>query len=198
MYGLGKYADEERRRVGRPTSEDYKVADETIEWALSHEGYDNEYRHNCRIAAKSEHVDWKRFNLVVSMVASATNYKEKVLEKKAKKEAEAEQFASSEWVSEPKKRSEYTLTIVGTPMFIDNDWGGSTLYRFNDGNGNLLVTFASGSLRHPETHEALSSGSTFVAKATVKAHNEFRGTKQTQLTRVKVLSLVTEEEETVA
>lgn len=197
MFDLSQYAKELRRQFGRPTDSDREAAQQAIEWALSHEGYNNEYRHNCRIAAQAGHVDHKRFNLVVSMIPSATNAREKALEKKAKKGAEAEQFANSEWVSEPKKRSEYTLTIVGNPMFIDNDWGGSTLYRFNDGNGNLLITFASGSLRNPETHEALSSGATFVAKATVKAHNEFRGTKQTQLTRVKVLSLVTEEEETV-
>lgn len=61
----------------------------------------------------------------------------------------------------------------------DNDFGTTYLYKFADEAGNVFIWYAS---RPIELQERMT------LKATIKAHNERNGVKQTVLTRCKVVA----------
>lgn len=65
-------------------------------------------------------------------------------------------------------------------------YGTTFLYKFYDENENVLVWYASGSVENVELVREL--------KATVKAHNEFNGVRQTVLTRCTVTERETKPE----
>ena len=60
-----------------------------------------------------------------------------------------------------------------------NDFGTTYLYKFADEAGNVFIWYAS---RPIELQERMT------LKATIKAHNERNGVKQTVLTRCKVVA----------
>jgi len=62
--------------------------------------------------------------------------------------------------------------------FVDNAYGGCDLVKMQDENGNVYVWFASGNF-------VPNLGSYYHIKGTVKKHDEYKGDKQTILTRCK-------------
>ena len=67
---------------------------------------------------------------------------------------------------------------------MSNDWGLTTLVMFRDAVGNKAKWFASGSC-------GFEVDSVVTVKATVKDHEEYRGSRQTTLSRV-ILATETE------
>jgi hypothetical protein len=87
------------------------------------------------------------------------------------------------WVSATKRKPAtegLTLTVTGL-VDLESDFGPCTLIRFSDAQGNQLIWFRSGGAG------AFQIGVSCRADATVKAHKERDGIKQTVLTRVSVL-----------
>jgi hypothetical protein len=68
---------------------------------------------------------------------------------------------------------------------FDTQWGTTCIFSFRDTAGNAFVWKTSSM---PITDADV--GSTFTLRGAVKAHGDFRGEKQTELTRVKVQPLV--------
>ncbi len=66
---------------------------------------------------------------------------------------------------------------------FQGNYGPTVLYKFEDADGNALSRFCSSSAE-------LNIGDTVVLDATVKAHSEFRGVAETQLSRAKVKETV--------
>ena len=84
----------------------------------------------------------------------------------------------SEYFGTIGKREVFTLTVVGRRE-IESDWGGTTLVMFRDAAGNKAKWFAS------EAGE-FQLDRTLTVKATVKAHDEYKGSRQTELSRAAV------------
>lgn len=103
----------------------------------------------------------------------------KMIEKKAREEhRRAEHNAmgeKSEYVGEVGERRTFKIKSAILLTTLYNDYGCTYLQRFIDENDNVLIWFGS---------SILKDGITLI-KATVKAHNERDGVKQTILTRVK-------------
>lgn len=85
----------------------------------------------------------------------------------------------SEWVGEIKGKMELEVEIDSVRT-IDGSYGYVYLYKLVDAEGNQLTWFASS----PALKDV--SGK-FKLKFTVKAHNEYKGIKQTIITRAKVI-----------
>ena len=110
-------------------------------------------------------------------------------------------FSHSEWQLAPKKRADFELTLVNdyeyegmSYSYYDN--GTRHIYTFNDGNGNCYVWRTSNSLGMWSEDEdgyeqwvEAEIGGKVTLKATVKEHGEYKGVKQTVLTRAKVLGI---------
>jgi hypothetical protein len=71
--------------------------------------------------------------------------------------------------------------IADIPYSAFNAFGEYTkhMIKFEDENGNILVWFTT-------TNPQKEIGSTITVTGTVKRHSEYKGTKQTELTRCKL------------
>jgi hypothetical protein len=79
------------------------------------------------------------------------------------------------YVGEIKQRLDFELTVTNVYSF-ETDWGLTHINSMEDDDGNVFVWKSS--------HE-LEKGSRYKVKGTVKEHSEYRGAKQTVLTRCK-------------
>ncbi|MDD2765785.1 MAG: hypothetical protein PHE83_17620 [Opitutaceae bacterium] len=86
--------------------------------------------------------------------------------------------ARSEFVGQPGERREFSVT-VRTRIPYASQFGPGIIYLLHDDSGNTLKWMTSGT--------GLPEGNTFKIKGTIKRHAEYRGEKQTELTRVKLI-----------
>lgn len=86
---------------------------------------------------------------------------------------------ASQHVGAVGERLDLTASVEAVIDLGKGQWGRTTLVKFIDDAGNVLVWFASG-------HAPVEKGERVALRGTVKAHNERDGVKQTQLTRCKV------------
>lgn len=96
--------------------------------------------------------------------------------------ARAAERAASAWVGKVGDRIELEVTVLFTAEGRGGQWGPSTVVKCKDDSGNLLVWFASGSWH-------IEPGSRCKVRGTVKAHDEYRGGKQTVMTRCKLVEI---------
>ncbi len=92
---------------------------------------------------------------------------------------EPEEGTTSEWVGNIGDRIKLTLTLVKTG-YCTTRFGGSNIYTFKDEDGNDITWFTSVALKK-------EVGDTFDVKATIKAHNDYKGKKQTLISRATVM-----------
>ena len=92
---------------------------------------------------------------------------------------EQEETTPSEWVGTIGDKLVTTVTFV-RKGWCDTRFGGSNIYTFRDVDGAELVWFTSVLLDK-------EIGDTFKIKATVKAHNEYKGKKNTVISRAKIV-----------
>lgn len=102
---------------------------------------------------------------------------------------EIERKARGHFFGEVGQKIELDVTYTGC-FFIDTMYGSSTVYKFDTDDGAHMVWMTSGNLGSNLDDDAvIEEGCRMTIKATIKAHKEFRGVEQTQLTRVKVIKL---------
>lgn len=112
-------------------------------------------------------------------------------------------FSGSEWVAEPKKRLDLTLTLVNDYEYVGQSYsyyddGTRHIYTFRDEDGNCIVWKTSNPLGMWQEGEegrdewvyADEMGDVVKMRATVKEHSEYKGTKQTVITRPKIAAIV--------
>ena len=127
----------------------------------------SDYNFNLKVLMESSYVENNNLGLVVSAVGSYAREMEK--RESAKKEA------VSKYVGEVGKKIE----ITATPECVfqsENDFGYYYIYKMVV-NGDVVVW---------KTNKFLEPETEVVIKATVKDHSEYRGVKQTEITRGRV------------
>lgn len=90
----------------------------------------------------------------------------------------AEIAAKSNYVGEVGQKIEWTLTVEKVISF-EGFYGLQFVYLMRDADGNRITT-------KTNRDGLMEQGSTVTVKGTIKAHEEYKGEKQTILTRVKV------------
>lgn len=119
------------------------------------------------------------------------------LDAKAKLKAMRD-FSGSEWVAEPKKRLDFTLTLVNDYVYDGErygyyDSGTRHIYTFRDENGNCFVWKTSNLIElwneAENKYVEAEIGNVIQMRATVKEHNEYKGIKQTVINRPKITSI---------
>jgi hypothetical protein len=138
----------------------------------------NNYIHNIKTLCASEMVSYSNVNLLVSAI---TCYNRN-LERKAKEEARKKEASKSEHVGNIKDKLTINIASWKCLTSWDSCYNGynvtTFLYQFIDDNGNIFTWKTQKFLDDDmQLHEIIG---------TVKAHNVFRDTKQTELTRCKV------------
>jgi hypothetical protein len=137
----------------------------------------SEYVQNLKTVAAASQVSQRFLGLLVSAPQAYAKFLNDNLIKKAKAEK------PSNWVGEIKQRLVLEALTIENINYIEGDYGTTTLYTFRQAaTGNIFKWFAS--------NEAFGDqkGITVTLKATVKKHEDFRGTKTTTLTRAVEVS----------
>ena len=116
----------------------------------------------------------------------------KYMERKAEKERRAKEQATigekSHYVGTVGERINFDIKDMRLLTSFPTDYGYTYLYRFIDKDDNVLIWFASSSMGKWVNGEWKDAESVNKIKATIKAHSERDGVKQTILTRVKEIS----------
>lgn len=136
---------------------------------------DNDYMMNCFKLVQADLVPWRKMGTAVSMINCYKRFCLGEIERKERK--------VSEYVGEIGDKIEVQITCV-YETGINTQFGTSKLYIWIDDNGNVYKTFYSG------CKWDMVKGETGLLKGTVKKHEEYKGSKNTMLTRCSVSDIV--------
>lgn len=176
-----------RERDVTVTDADIEVADKIVEWVAELDTFDNDYLWNLKVTVGKRGLETREAGLATSAVPAYY----RAIQKEIERRAERETAKISEYQGEVGKRQDWTLTLSRS-MSFDGHYGTTFLFMFLDDAGNRYKWFASNPLyKENETgaQTFVEAGDKVTIKATVKAHEEYKGAKETVLTRGKFLSI---------
>lgn len=132
--------------------------------------------HNLITACKLEYTTYKNFGILASLFPT---YHRSVEKEKRSAEAKAQQepYRNSEWIGKEKERINITVSTFSCLTSWENDYGYTYIYRITDDKNNVYTW---------KTSNCLGENSIKSLTGTVKTHTEYRGIKQTELTRCRV------------
>jgi len=165
----------EELKVGGVTEEDKEEARLAWEYWQTVEHKNNDYLLNCCKLIEIGFVPAKYMGLAVSMVSSYQRHALKLKERELMKAKHGE----SNHVGAVGERLKGIKVQCIYNRDFENEWGMKTLYSFRDASGNIYKTWYSGDAW------GACQGDHLTIDGTVKKHDEFKGEKQTMLTRVK-------------
>lgn len=150
-------------------------ADEVVQWVrnvLANKPNLNDYERNLVVLFKVTAVSPFHLGLCVSAMAAYLRWQEREVEKRERK-------ICNEWVGKVGERLRGLTVTVETMRMLETAWGASTLIKFRDDAGHVFTWFASG-----DREREYKIGEKTIITGSVKAHNEYKGAKETLLTRV--------------
>ncbi len=150
------------------TEEDKQQVEDVIAYVNDHKD-DSDYIRNIYILITSEYVDLNNIGIVVSAVGCFLR------ETKKKDEKVVEE--SSEFVGEIGDKIEFT-SKPEVVFSTDTQYGVYYIYKFMKGKDIIIW----------KTSKKLNVETELTLKGTVKEHNNFRGIKQTEITRAKIVA----------
>lgn len=152
--------------------QDKLLAEETIEYFKGTEFFNSEYLDNVRIILKKDYISRRHLGLAVSGI----NH---ILREKTKQAQLADQAQVSEYVGAVKQRGKDIEVKFTKEIYLGcGPYGDKYIYTFIEGEGNQICWFTS--------KQDFEIGSTYTMDFTVKEHKEYKGVKQTVITRAKV------------
>jgi len=169
----------------QPTEANKAEAAEAMEWAKGLSG-ENDYEHNLKVSCSLGCVKPKNMGIVASLTIAYRRFCEREIER-AQREKKA---AVSEYFGNVDSRYLKTLKVMKTKD-MDSEWGLTVLYTMEDENGLPFKWFASGGCRVLEEEDgyptrSLKAGDCFPFLFTIKKHSEFKGMKETTITRAQI------------
>lgn len=132
----------------------------------------SEFFYNLTVMAKQEYITNRDLGLACYLVEYLRRDTEKRLEAKAEAAERSNDFVGTVGVRQP-----FTLVCTKVVNLGETQWGEQCIYLFNDEQGNSFKWFTS--------PKEIEQGDRVSGKATVKAHEEYKGRNQTCLTRCK-------------
>lgn len=135
---------------------------------------DNNYMHNLKTAAALEYSSFKRLGILTSLFPTYN----RELKKEVKRREEEKAAGASEWMGAIGERITVKVAKISCVTGWETQWGYTKIYKIEDEAGNIFTWKTSNWVDEKLT----------VIKGTVKEHNEYRGAKQTELTRCKCIA----------
>ncbi len=147
-----------------PTDAEIEKAEEIIADTLANMSDETDYGHNVLLIARAGYSTRKSLGIAVSLIACYNRRKMEAVRQEA--------AAASEYAGTVGKRQVWVATLE---RFFDvaGDYGCTRICILRTPEGNILKA----------NNISDEVGTTFTFKATVKAHTEYKGRKQTQLSR---------------
>lgn len=148
---------------------DGETAESVLRWVRDEMPVTNDYTHNLKTACSGDSVCYRTIGIACSAVAAYFRH----LEKQSKSEVAGNQ---SNHVGAIKQRLNFAGT-VGTTRAFDSAYGVRTMVKFVTNDGDVVVWWTG------EIPDWVKIGECVEFTATVKAHSEYRGEKQTIVNR---------------
>lgn len=169
MLAYGWMNNPESRGAPKVSEEDRALVAKVAEWAeaLAEREDLNDYLYNLSLIGKHGALHRKLIGYAASMIPA---YQREMEQKVA-----AERDAVSSYQGTIGKRATFELTLV-REFTYETMYGTTHLYSFRDAAGNVFVWKAS-------RNAHIKQGRTYKVKGTPKAHSEYKGVKQTVLSR---------------
>ena len=139
---------------------------------LAEQGEDNNYMHNLKTACALQYDTGRNCGILCSLFPTWN----RDLERQEQKRKEQEAGAASEWVGEVGKRVTLEIAEVKVITSWETMYGVTSVYKIVGKDGNVY-TWKTGNYIPDEATKITG---------TVKEHKEYRGVKQTELTRCRV------------
>lgn len=155
------------------TEENENTVVAALQW-LNAQDDDFGYIHNLKIACSREYCESRDFGIIASLLPAHFKAMEKESERLAREAAKANK-PKTNWVGEVGERIEIIADCKCVASWC-SDFGPGYLYKFTANDGNIFTW---------KTGKAVDDGKVAL-KGTIKAHTEFNGEKQTELTRCKI------------
>jgi hypothetical protein len=154
-----------------PTEADEQEAKAAIAWVrteLAARADLSEYEHNLVLVCSEDSIPFSWIGYAASLIPAYG--------REVEQRTRIENEGGSEWQGAVKERQEWgPLTLIAVHSF-ESRFGTCYLYKFQDQSGNVFVWKTGNQYDWQQ-------GEQFAGKATVKAHDEYKGVKQTVLTR---------------
>jgi len=180
------------------TDGDKEITEKALTWIKNMPEYNlNDYMYSIHLLAQEKSIKPKDFGFVASIIPAylRTIEKEIIAEKKATQQKEK---SISNYIGTPGEKIQLELTYISSASyeFQISAWNSTTnwIHKFLDNNGNIFIwktakhigEFVNGKNWLDRTAIDINSGHNLKLKGTIKDHSEFRGEKQTVLTRCKI------------
>lgn len=176
----GRFAQEEADRLNaRITDFDEAKAARTAAWLKGVDGTTSDYLHNLQAIGEAGVVSLKTMGLAVSAVAAY----DRAMEKEVQRKMRASAPKAVGFVGSVNVREDFKGLTVSKIRTWDSQYGVTTLIRFVDSEGRVLVWKAS-------KGQELEVGDVVSVRATVKKHETYNGEEQTVVTRAQLLEVV--------
>ena len=171
----GKYAEELRAEieaVSFDAKSDYAkdLTEKVLEW-IKRQDEPNNYFHNLKTVCSLEYITFENFGLLASVFPAY----DRNLEREKRRAKEHAQDQKSEYVGNVGDRITVQIADFTIVTSWETDFGTTFIYKIVDANGNIYTWKTSGGI----------ADETKVITGTVKSHKEYRGIKQTELTRCR-------------
>lgn len=174
---------EEMKRVNfnAESEETRATVRDALQW-LNEQKEESDYMHNLKTVCALDCVKWHHFGLIASLFPVYRRAMERA-EEQARRDKEREAERCSEWQGEQGERITVNVKSCEIVTSWENCFNGYSctatfLYKFADADGNIFLWKTQKYIDEDDKIARLVG--------TVKAHDEFRGVKQTHLTRCKI------------
>ena len=151
------------------------IVENAIKWALSQE-LDSTYMHNLKTLCSTKYVEARHLGILTSLIPVYFKSIEQELEYKKRLEAEARQKAESGFVGQVGQRLKFEIADYRVVTGFETQYGWTNIYKILDKDNNVYIW---------KTSNYIDDDDTYIT-GTVKEHSEYRGVKQTVLTRCRV------------
>lgn len=153
------------------TTEVKEVVEKALAW-IAEQNEDNNYIHNVKVLAQQQYITYKDLGFIASLIS--TYNKAMKIEQKRREQQEADN--KSTFIGNVGDRVTVEVESIECVASWSTQFGTTFVYKMIDANDNVYTW---------KTGKGLENRKSTII-GTVKEHNEFRGTKQTELTRCKV------------
>lgn len=157
-----------------------KLVDDSIAWVLSQDDSNNSYMHNLKVICSSDWCSSRNLGILISLAHTYRKHIKAEEIKKVKNEAHDSEAASSNFVGSEGERITFKAVDVTCVYTSESIYGLSFMYKMHDEDGNVMMW---------TTGNSLDVEYSYTVTGTVKKHEEYRGVKQTWLTRCRVTQL---------
>lgn len=176
MYNMDKYKQfPSTYENSKPTEQDRETTKKALEWIREGNwNVESDFLYSLHVVCKSNVLARNHTGIAAALFVAYNRAME------AERERQQASLVS-EWQGEVGEKRLFTLTCDSV-FYSENCYGRrvttTSIYKLSDANGNRFTWFSS--------NDVLEVGNTYTLKGSIKAHDEYKGVKQTVLTRCKV------------